>query len=240
MIFDDTDVGAIERRRLLKAGGFGLAVLVSTRLLRSPLGSVVDAMASRPLAIAPNVEVQVFQTAASLENLAIAAYASALELPFVQGDATILQFVETTLQQHTEHAALFNDQAEGLGGERQNAVNPRYSQLVETSVPTMADAAAVVGLAAHLEEVVTDTYLANLTMLPDAAMRMSMASVMCVESQHLATLRAFGALLAAGVPELVAIPTDLVALPAAIGTVAFPLALEVPNLVSPPAEGAVR
>ena len=124
MIFDDTDVGAIERRRLLKAGGFGLTVLVSARLLRSPLGSVVDAMASRPLAIAPNVEVQVFQTAASLENLAIAAYASALELPFVQGDATILQFVETTLQQHTEHAALFNDQAEGLGGERPERREP--------------------------------------------------------------------------------------------------------------------
>ena len=63
---------------------------------------------------------------------------------------------------------------------------------------------------------------------------------MGVESQHLAVLRVFGALIAAGVPELVAIPTDVAALPMAVGSVAFPLALELPNFASGPAEGAVR
>jgi Ferritin-like domain len=229
----------IERRRLLKAGGFGLAILMSGGLLRKPLGSAVAAMV-RPRSIQSGIEVQMFQTAASLENLAVATYAVALELPFVQENAVILQFIETTMQHHSEHGALFNAQAESLGGVRQDAPNPKYSQFVEATVPTLTDAAGVVGLAATLEEVATDTYLANLTLLPNAARRTLMASVMGVESQHLATLQTFSALIAADVPELVAIPTDLAALPAAAGSVAFPLALELANFASPPTEGAVR
>lgn len=231
---------SIERRRFLKAGGFGLAILASGGLLRTPLGSAVAAIVSRPLSMQSDVEVQIFQTAASLENLAVATYAAALKLPFVQENAAILQFAETTMQQHSEHGAAFNTQAESLGGERQDAPNPKYSQVVQAAMPTLTNAAAVVELAATLEEVATDTYLANLTLLPDTTMRALMASVMGVETQHLATLRAVGALIAAGVPELVAIPTDLSALPAAAGSVAFPLPFEAPDLASPPAEGAVR
>ena len=67
-----------------------------------------------------------------------------------------------------------------------------------------------------------------------------MASVMGVESQHLATLRAVGALLAGGAPELIAIPTDVAALPAAAGSVAFPQPFEEPDMASPPAEGALQ
>jgi Ferritin-like domain len=229
----------IDRRRLLKTGGFGLAVLMSGGVLRNPLGSALAAM-TRPLSTQSGIEVQMFQTAASLENLAVATYSAALELPFVQENAVILQFIETTRQQHSEHGELFNAEAEGLGGERQDAPNPRYSQVVQASMPTLTDAAGVLGLAATLEEVATDTYLANLTMLRNAAMRTLMASVMGIESQHLATLQTFSALIAADVPELVAIPTDLAALPAEAGSVAFPLALELSNLASPPAEGAVQ
>lgn len=231
---------SIERRRLLKAGGFGLAILASSGLLRTPLGTVVAAIVRRPLSMQSGVEVQIFQTAASLENVAVGTYAAALELPFVRDNAVLLQFAETTMTQHTEHGAAFNAQATHLGGARQDALNPKYSQAILAAMPTMSRAADMVKLAATLEEVATDTYLANLTLLPDAAMRTLMASVMGVESQHLATLRAVGALIAAGVPELVAIPTDLAALPAAAGSVAFAQPFEAPNLASPPAEGAVR
>ena len=229
----------IGRRGLLKAGGLGLGMLMSGALLHKPLASAFAAF-GRPRSAAPAIEVQVFQTAASLENLAVSTYAAALELPFVQESAVIVQFIETTMQQHSEHAALFNARAEGLGGARQEAPNPKYSRFVEESMPSVADVAGVVALAATLEEAATDTYLSNLTMLRDATMRTLMAGVMGVESQHLAILRTFGALIAAGVPELVAIPTDLSALPMVVGSVAFPLALELPNFASGPAEGAVR
>ena len=230
--------GLIGRRRLLQAGGVGLAVLATGGLLRRPVGSAVDALSSPPSSPA-DLQVQVLQTAASLENLVVATYAAALELPFVQQNPTIRQFAETTMGHHREHAKRFNAQVEGLGGARQDGPNPKYSQYVATAMPAVSDAAAIVELAATLEEVATDTYMANLALLADTTMRTSMASVMAVESQHLAVLRTFGALLVGGFTELVAIPTDVPALPAATGTVAFPLALAIPNFASPPAEGAV-
>lgn len=237
---DRLRAASIERRRLLKAGGFGLAILASAGLFRTPLGTVVAAIVRRPLSTQSEIEVQIFQTAASLENVAVGSYAAALELPFVRENPVLLHFAETTMQQHTEHGAAFNAQATELGGARQDALNPKYSQAIFAAMPTMTTAADMVTLAATLEEVVTDTYLANLTLLSDVTMRTLMASVMGVESQHLAILRAFGSLIGADLPELVAIPTDLSALPAAAGSVAFAQPFEAPNLASPPAEGAVR
>ena len=67
-----------------------------------------------------------------------------------------------------------------------------------------------------------------------------MASVMGVESQHLAMLRAVGALLARRADDLIAIPVDVAALPAAAGSVAFPEAFEGITMASPPQEGAVQ
>ena len=148
---------------------------------------------------------------------------------------------------HRDHAAAAHRapcaiQCAGRGPRRarQEAPHPRYSQIVDASLPTLADAAGVVALAATLEEAATDTYIYNLAVLRDPTMRTLMARVMGVESQHLAVLQTFGALIAAGVPELVAIPTDVSALPMAIGSAAFPHALEITNFASFPAEGAVR
>ena len=66
---------------------------------------------------AASVEVQILQTAASLENVVVATYASALELPFVRNHAPLRQFVETTMQHHVEHGEAFNTRAEARGGE---------------------------------------------------------------------------------------------------------------------------
>lgn len=116
--------------------------------------------------------------------------------------------------------------------------NPKYAPVVEQAKPTLKGPADVVTLAATLEKVATDTYLANLTLLGDTKSKTLMASVMGVECQHLATLRAVGALL--GTPELIAIPTNVAALPAAAGSVAFPQPTEGKDSASPPAEGAVK
>jgi hypothetical protein len=233
-----TPARSIERRGLLKAGGVGLAVLASGGLVRTPLGSALAAFARRPPSVSPNVDVQIFQTAASLENLAVAAYETALDLPSVRQHRVIRQFVEATVLQHVDHGAEFNAHAEASGGARQDAVNPKYSPIV-AAMPTTADANAVIQVAATLEAVMTDTYLANLALLRDPPTRALMASVMCVEAQHLAVLRSIGALLSADVPELIAMPTDLSTLPAEALSVAFPEPFETPDLASPPAEGAV-
>jgi rubrerythrin len=185
------------------------------------------------------IDVMILQTAVSLELLAVATYEAALGLPFIKdGNAVVKAFAETTMKQHAEHRAAFSAQTRALGGTDQTMTNPKYTPIVEQAKPTLTGPAEVVQLAATLEEVATDTYLADLKMFTDVKSRVLMASVMGVECQHLATLRAVGALL--GSPELIAIPTDLAKLPAAAGSIAFPAAFETPNLASPPEEGAVK
>ena len=180
-----------------------------------------------------------FQTASSLENLAVATYEAALTLPFIGDNAVVKAFAETTMMQHQEHGDAFKAQTTQLGGEPQEDTNPKYTPVVEEMKPGLTDYSKVVALAATLEEVAQDTYIANLALLPADETRQLMASVLAVETQHLATLRAVGALLDGGAPELIAIPTDLAKLPAAAGSVAFPESFEDPQLASPPEEGAL-
>src|SRR6185295_14402777 len=112
--------------------------------------------------------------------------------------------------------------------------------VVDSAVPTLKTPADVVTLAATLEQVATETYLSDLAQFSDAKSKALMASVMGVESQHLATLRAVGALLAGGAPELIVIPVDPSKLPAAAGSVAFPEPFEPITMASPPEEGAIQ
>lgn len=228
-----------DRRTVLKRGGFGMGALAARGLLGTAFGAAVTGIVARPVSAQEDVDIQICQTAASLENLAVATYGAALGLPFFSGNATVVAFAETTMQQHDEHGAAFNAQAEALGGQEQTATNPRYTPIVEEATPGLTDFLPVVELAATLEEVAQDTYLANLSLLQDTDAKALMASVMAVETQHLAILRAVGALLEGGAPELIAIPTDVAALPAAAGSVSFPNAFEEPDLASPPEEGAV-
>ncbi len=204
------------------------------------VGVVSGAFANTASAADGDLDVKILQTAVSLELLAVATYDAALMLPFIaDGNAVVKAFAETTMQQHAEHRAAFSAQIRALGGTDQTATNPKYTPIVEEAKPTLLTPADVVALAATLEEVATDTYLADLNMFTDTQSRMLMASVMGVECQHLATLRAVGALLG-GAPDLIAIPTDVARLPKAAGSVAFPASFEVADLASPPDEGAVK
>jgi len=231
-----------ERRRVLRNGGLGIGAFAAKGLLATTFGTALTALVSRPLGAQEQVDVQILQTAASLENLAVATYEAALTLDFVTAQATIKAFAETTMMQHSEHGMAFNDLAESLNGERQEMPNPKYAPIVEDAKPTLTDAAKVVELAATVEQVATQTYLANLVLLESMEVKEVMASVMGVESQHLAVLRAVGALIAGDAVELITIdpPTDLAALPAAAGSVAFPEPFESTENASPPEEGAVQ
>lgn len=240
---DPERVRAVDRarRRTLAGGGMGIGALAARGLLGSALGATVAGLVGRPVAAQTeaDLDVQILQTASSLEVLAVATYQAALQLPFIaDGNPVVKQFAETTMEQHDQHRAAFQDQTRALGGTVQDQPNARYQQVVADATPGLTDPAAVVELAATLEEVATDTYLADLALLSDGELRRLMGSVMGVESQHLATLRAVGALLAAD-PALIALPPDLPALPEAAGRVAFPDPFEGPDMASPPEEGAV-
>lgn len=82
------------------------------------------------------------------------------------------------------------------------ATNPKYTPVVEQATPTLMAPIDVVNLAATLEQVATETYLADLNRYTDVTSRVLMASVMGVECQRLATLRAVAALLNGGAPDI--------------------------------------
>jgi len=242
---DPAEVAAFNagRRDLMKK--MGLGAIGARGLIGGGYAAALAAIVARPVSAADNIDVQILQTASSLEILAVATYKTALTLPFIGGAAAnpvVKKFAETTMMQHDEHRGAFQKQTTTLGGKVQEMPNPKYKPVVDAAVPTLTTAPAVVKLAATLEQVATETYLADLGMFKDSPSRKIMASVMGVESQHLATLRAVGALLAGGAAgaALIAIPTNVAKLPAAAGSVAFPEPFEGITMASPPTEGAVQ
>ncbi len=222
------------RRTLIRRLGLSLGGLLG-------VGVVSTVFAQHASAKDGDVDVMQLQTAVSLELLAVATYGAALTLPFIKnGNAVIVKFAQTTMSQHNEHRQAFSAQLKALGGTDQTATNPKYTPIVEAAKPTLMAPLDVVNLAATLEQVATETYLDDLNRYTDVTSRFLMATVMGVECQHLATLRAVGALLAGGAPELIAIPTDVSKLPKAAGSIAFPEAFQGVTMASPPEEGAVK
>lgn len=225
------------RQSLLQRLGLRRAVGVGAA------GAAMAAIVARPASAQESIDIQMLQTASSLEILAIATYGAALTLPFIiDGNPVVKAFAETTMKQHDEHRAAFQAMTKSLGGTVQEAPNPKYAPVVEETKPKLLAPIDVVMFAAVLEQVATETYLNDLAMFSDTKARTLTASVMGVECQHLATLRAVGALLEGGAPELIKIPlgADVAKLPAAAGSVAFPEAFQGVTMASPAEEGAVK
>lgn len=223
-----------QRRNLVRSlSGGGLLASLG-------LGGLLTGLLASPASADESLDVQILQTASSLEILAVATYGAALTLPFIKdGNKVVVAFAQTTMKQHDEHGKAFQAQTKALGGKVQDQPNPKYAPVVEQAKPTLKTPADVVKLAATLEQVARDTYLADLSMFTDTKSKEVMASVMGVETQHLATLRAVGALLGAA-PEAIAIPVDPNKLPKVAGSVAFPQDIPTPEMPSPPEEGAVK
>ena len=233
----------LNRRGLLQRMGIGAGGVATRGLLAGGFGSLLAGVLATPARADKPLDVQILQTASSLEVLAVATYGAALTLPFIKsGNPVVVKFAQTTMMQHDEHRKAFQAQTRALGGKQQNQPNPRYAPVVEQAKPTLKTPLDVVKLAATLEEVATDTYLADLSMFEDTESKRVMATVMGVESQHLATLRAVRALLEGGAPQLIKVPigADVAKLPAAAGSVAFPEAMAEADKASPPQEGAVK
>jgi Ferritin-like domain len=194
-------------------------------------------------------DIQMLQTSASIENLAISTYKTALTLPYIGGtsaNGVIKAFATTTMAQHTQHAAAFNSAITSLGGKAQHAPDPKYVPTVNSAVAALssatpaAGALAVVGLAMTLENVAAETYVANCSKYANSNAKRITASIMGVEAQHVAVLAAVQALLQANAVQLIApSPTVVASLPAAAGSVGFPNSFYPTSMASPAAEGAL-
>ncbi len=99
--------------------------LVAGGLIGGALATVLGSPASADAAL----DIQILQTASSLERLAINTYGAALALPFIaDGNATVVAFAETTRMQHDEHCKGFQALTETMGGRFRTSPIPSFSR----------------------------------------------------------------------------------------------------------------
>jgi hypothetical protein len=238
----------------------GLSSMVASAgglVAASGIGAALLGMLATPAYAAGSsaMDIQVLQTASSIEVLAIGTYKEALTLPYIGGSSAnpvVTAFAKETMKQHTDHLAAFHQATTALGGKVQNSPDPAFVPTVTKAVSslsgmsTAAATAAVVDLAMTLENVAAETYTHDMVLLSDMHSKQLMASVMGVEAQHVAVLLAVAALLKAGDANLIALPTTLsaivandTALPAAAGSVGFPNVFYPVTSAAPASQGAV-
>ena len=199
------------------------------RLLAGGLVTALVALVTEPARADQALDVQILQTASSLEVVVEATYGMVLGLDVVRsGSPVLVRFAQTTLLQHVQHRTAFQAQTRAMGGKKQSQANEQAAVVVEQARGTLRAPLDVVILAEVLETVATQTYLANCAQVSDLPTRSLLASVMGVESQHAGFLRLVRSLLEAGTPDLLKIPigADASQLPPATGDIAVPDALE--------------
>jgi hypothetical protein len=195
-------------------------------------------------------DVQVLQTAASIENLAVATYKTALTLPYIGGataNGVVTKFATVTMGQHVQHADAFKSAIRSLGGKSQTNPDPAFVPVVNKAVKGLAGVTAaagalgVVGLALELENIAAETYVKDTTLVSSTSNK-ALFAIMGIEAQHVAVLLAVQALLKAGAPQLISLtePATVEALPAAAGSVGFPNAFYQTSSAAPADQGAVK
>lgn len=233
---DESREVAGRRSRLMSGALFGGGVLAA-----AGIAGAFEALFASPAFAATPTDIQILQTASSIEVLAVATYKTALTLPFIGGSSAnpvVMTFATTTMAQHSQHLAAFNAAITGLGGQAQDNPDPVLAKVVQAAVPGLTSPGPVVALALELEQGAAETYVADVAALSDANAKKVTASIMGVEAQHVSILLAVQALLTANAADLIALPPNAAELPAAAGSVGFPDAFYPTQQARPATEGA--
>jgi len=235
---------AEEHRRSLQRS------LAGATLLGAAGGGLLVGLLASPAFAASSPDVQMLQTATSIENLAVSTYTTALTLPYIGGSTAnpvVKKFCQVTRTQHAQHAKAFIAATKKLHGKPQTNDDPAFVPVVKKAVSSLAGASASVGaqgvvaLALELEDVAAQTYIEDAVKVSGSTRKALFASIMGVEAQHAAVLRAVQALLKATAPQLIALaPTIVAKLPAAAGSVGFPNAFFPTSTAAPAKQGAVK
>ena len=227
-----------ERRDFLRRSLFAAGVL------GTGLGAAQLARATILVAADSGSDIQMLQTAASIENLAVAVYQKAAGLPASVSGASnpvILKFVQMTTQQHTDHANAFNAAISRLGGKTQTGIDmPVYNGVVTPALPKIKGPSDVIALAKTLEDAAAQTYIKFGSSVDDSGAVAAFSAIAPVEAQHVAVLAAVGAIAGIGGLSAVTLPPNLASLPAAAGSIGFPHNFYPLDAARPAAEGAVQ
>jgi hypothetical protein len=226
------------------------ASLGATTLLGAAGGAALVGLLASPAFASSSSDVQILQTANSIENLAISTYKTALTLPYIGGSAAnpvVTKFCQVTMGQHMQHDDAFSAAVKQLGGKAQNASDPAFVPVVNNAVKSItaatpsAGALQVVALALELENIAAETYVKDTVLAKSTTNKALFASIMGIEAQHASVLLAVQALLQAGAPQLISLaPGTAAMLPAAAGSVGFPNAFYKTNQAAPASQGAVK
>lgn len=189
------------------------------------------------------LDVQMLQTAASVENVLVSAYDTILGLPSFTAptaNGVVKNLFVAARDHHTQHAAACNELAQALGGRTQTGANAFLAAAVTRARAALADLAGAVELALELEQTAAQTYQFDLGLLADVNARRMAGSILGVECQHAGMLRVIRGLLVARTPELVSFDSGTsLRLPREAGTNGFPETFAKPDKARPAADGAV-
>lgn len=212
------------------------------------IGSGVLGRATTMVLADSGADVQMLQTAAALENLAVAVYTNpaAQQLVAGTGNPVLVAFVTKTVEQHTDHAKAFNAAAVTLGGKPQMNIDKAvFDAVVTPALGKITGPPGVIDLAIILEDAAAQTYVKFAGEAGDPRTLSPFATIAPVEAQHAAVLRTVKALLEAGAPvDAISLPPDLASLPAgaisdAAGSAGFPKSFYPTDAARPAAEGVV-
>jgi hypothetical protein len=221
--------------------------LAGTALAAAGGGLLVSLLAS-PAYGASSADIQMLQTAASLEVLVLNTYKTALSLPYIGGASAykvLTTFLTTTVGQHAQHLTAFNAALTAVGAKAQTNPDPAFVPVVNRALLGLASVtpgqgvAAVVALAIELEQTAAETYVNDCSLLSDKKSVALFASIMGIEAQHVSVLLAVQSLLAGGTPQFIELtPTNVASLPAATGKAGIPNAFSPVNGAAPAGQGA--
>ena len=181
------------RRQLFKLGGtaiVGAAVLAAC-------GSDDDEGTTTTTAAAgggameedPSMDLALARTAASLEQLAVDVYQTAIDSGLVT-TAAIADAAVLFQSHHQEHLAALNAAISGAGGEEVTEMNQAvFDALVAPALEGLADEPGVVQLAYDLEAAAAQTYVFAGGALSAPALRSTIMTIGGIEARHAAVLQ---------------------------------------------------
>lgn len=196
-----TDVGRVGRfstsRRGFLAGtgvALGAAVLAACGSSSSKSSQTTSAGSTGSTGgSSANQDIQIAALATSLENLAIATYASGIAAATAgklgKVPPAVVTFAQTAQSQHKDHAAAWNAIIVGAGQPKVTGVDTTVkTAVVDPAFAKVTDVAGLAKLALQLEQVAAATYLDSISLIKSNGGIATSASIHPVEMQHAAIL----------------------------------------------------
>jgi len=199
----------MDRRGVLKLGGvvlLGGVVMAacgsdnsssasSATTSASTAGSTAATTATTAAASAPTAaaaaaatgDVVILRTASSIEELAVAAYQTAINSGLVT-TAAIADAAKLFQAQHMEHSAYFQAATKAAGGEPFTMANPAVLAAIQPMIAALKDEKGVVALAFELETAAAQSYQSYVGTFSDPKLNPAIMAVGGVEARHAAVL----------------------------------------------------